>query len=66
MLKIIRLQGSSNWDLWFIRMEAVLIEKGYDKVMTSLTTTSATTEQESMLKKALAYIRLALSDGLLL
>ena len=66
MLKITRLQGSSNWDLWAIRMEAVLTEKGYYEVMTSPTTTPATTEQESMLKKALAYIRLALSDGPLL
>jgi hypothetical protein len=34
VLKIIKLQGSSNWELWAIRMEAVLIEKGYYDVMT--------------------------------
>jgi len=34
VLKITKLQGSSNWDLWAIRMEAVLTEKGYYDVMT--------------------------------
>lgn len=34
VLKITKLQGSSNWELWAIRMEAVLTEKGYNDVIT--------------------------------
>ena len=33
VLKISKLAGSANWDLWSIRMEAVLTEKGYLAIM---------------------------------
>jgi len=33
VLKIQKLAGSSNWDLWSIRMQAVLTEKGYLDIM---------------------------------
>jgi hypothetical protein len=68
VLKIQKLVRSSNWDIWAIRMEAVLTEKGYLDVITN-------TPKEEQLKnpvyiekaaKALAYIRLALADGPLL
>jgi predicted GNAT family N-acyltransferase len=76
VLKIQKLQGSSNWELWAIRMEAVLTEKGYYDVMTptdymetddhSPEQQAAHIERQSRGKKAIAYIRLALSDGPLL
>ena len=76
VLKITKLQGSSNWDLWAIRMEAVLTEKGYYDVMTPTEgmkldnptpeQQTASLERQNRAKKAIAYIRLALSDGPLL
>ena len=35
VLKITKLGGSSNYNLWSIRMESVLIEKGYFDIMVS-------------------------------
>ena len=61
ILKITRLNGSDNWDLWAIRMEAVLTEKGYFSVMTD-----PQNIEEERKAKALAYLRLSLSDGPLL
>ena len=66
-MKILRLQGSSNWELWAIRMEAVLTEKGYYDVMIPAAGPSMS-ESDIILrndraKRALAYIRLALCDG---
>ena len=69
ILKISRLQGSSNWELWAIRMEAVLTEKGYYNVMIPATEPIAEADlilRNDRAKRALAYIRLALSDGPLL
>jgi len=68
ILKIPKLLGSSNWDLWSIRMEAILIEKGYYDVMAiSLDTIDLSTytpEQINSIRdksnKACAYIRLAI------
>jgi hypothetical protein len=76
VLKIIKLQGSLNWDLWAIRIKAVLTEKGYYDVMTltegmkldNLTPEQQTAsfERQNRAKKAITYIRLALSHGSLL
>ena len=74
ILKVPKLLGSSNWDLWSIRMEAILIEKGYYDIMTTSISTLDpsvyTSEQIASIKekssKACAYIRLALGDGPLL
>jgi predicted GNAT family N-acyltransferase len=76
VLKIQKLQVSSNWELWTIRMEVVLTEKGYYNVMTPtdyMETDDYSSEQQaahikrqSRGKKAIVYIRLALSDGPLL
>ena len=69
VLKIGRLQGSANWDLWSIRMEAVLTEKGYYDVMIQPEIPISELELSEQVawvtksKKALAYIRLALADG---
>lgn len=61
VLRIPKLIGSENWEIWSIRMEAVLTEKGYYEIMTSEEPNNLTQS-----KKALAYIRLALADGPLL
>jgi gag-polypeptide of LTR copia-type len=61
ILKINRLQGSENDDIWAIRMEAVLTEKGYYTVMINPTETDG--EKRA---KALAFIRLSCADGPLL
>ena len=74
ILKIPKLLGSSNWDLWSIRMEAILIEKGYYEVVSisidTIDLSTYNTEQISNIRdksnKACAYIRLALADGPLL
>jgi hypothetical protein len=61
ILKITRLNGSENYDIWAIRMEAVLTEKGYFSVMTD-----PENIEDERKAKALAYIRLSLADGPLL
>jgi histone deacetylase 1/2 len=82
LLKIPKLQGSNNWDIWSIRIESILIEKGYvdlcqiseESFIASLNNENlspkeATTRLESrraLALKALAYIRLSLADGPLL
>ncbi len=68
ILKIPKLAGNANWDIWSIRMEAVLTEKGYldliinnpDDIMEEDNPDLIKKEKE---KKTLAYIRLGLSDG---
>ena len=70
-LKIDKLAGSSNWNLWSIRMEAVLIEKGYYEVMTTDPSTINNDDDNaeekakyySLALKATAQIRLALGNG---
>ena len=71
ILKVPKLIGSPNWDLWSIRMESILIEKGYDEVLTtSISIIDPTSGEYNRLKalsqKATAYIKLALADGPLL
>jgi hypothetical protein len=70
-LKIEKLTGSSNWDIWAIRMEAVLIEKGYYDVMTTDPNSAsvldiaddARRQYTSLSLKATAQIRLSLGNG---
>lgn len=68
ILKIQKLAGSSNWDLWSIRMQAVLTEKGYLDIMINEPTVNNLADPQyiSLTAKATAYIRLALADGPLL
>lgn len=32
-IKIPKLKGADNWDIWHLRMESLLIEKGYYDIM---------------------------------
>ena len=69
--KLPKLQGISNYDIWSIRIEALLIDKGYYDVMTTETSSlNLDLEENKILKekanKATAYIRLTLGDGPLL
>jgi hypothetical protein len=74
--KLPKLQGSPNYDLWSIRVEAILIEKDYIDVMqASISDSNAeslqiSNEQYNLLvnksKKACALLRLTLGDGPLL
>src|SRR5450759_2676830 len=68
VLKISKLAGSSNWDLWSIRMQAVLTERGYLDIMIDPPNPEKEQDPEYIQKaaKAAAYIRLALADGPLL
>lgn len=70
-LKIPRLQGSNNWDIWSIRMEAVLTSKGFIDVMTPapeepLGDPIRHAERAERSLKACSLIRLGLNDGPLL
>jgi hypothetical protein len=68
VLKISKLAGSANWDLWSIRMEAVLTEKGYLAIMVEPPNQEKEKDPDYIQQaaKATAYIRLALADGPLL
>jgi hypothetical protein len=68
VLKISKLAGSANWDLWSIRMEAVLTEKGYLAIMVDPPNQEKEKDPDYIQQaaKATAYIRLALADGPLL
>lgn len=57
-----KLEGSSNYDIWAIRMRALLTEKGYGKCLDPEIIDTPLEEQD----KATALIRLALKDGPLL
>ena len=69
IFKIPRLIGSSNYDIWSIKIEALLIQQGYLDVMTT-EITPLTAQESSLLEekasKAVSYIRLSLADGPLL
>lgn len=68
-IKIPRLKGSRDWDLWRLRMEAFLTDKGYyDAMVPSTEPISAEqlTQRREKSIKAAALIRLALEDGPLL
>ena len=72
-IPIPKLKGSKNWDIWYIRIESILIEKGYydvcsqpiSSVIDSLPAKELE-ERKQLSFKALAFIRLALEDGPLL
>jgi hypothetical protein len=74
--KLPKLQGTSNYDLWSIRIEALLTEKDYiDVMMTSISSQNAESLQITDIdynnlviksKKACALVRLTLGDGPLL
>jgi hypothetical protein len=68
-LKINKLGGSSNWELWQLRMQSILVEKGYWAVIRDNYMDVDDTSDEIILEnqaRALAYIRLYLGDGPLL
>ena len=65
-LKIHKLLGSKNYELWSMRMKAVLIGKDlWDTVADNshIDDSAATKPQRVRSQKALAAITLALSDG---
>jgi hypothetical protein len=80
IFKIPKLYNSDNWDIWSIRIESILIEKGYLDVcemsedayinsiqnLDPLEAEKALVARRALSLKALAYIRLALADGPLL
>ena len=61
-IKIPKLKGSSNYDIWSIRIKAYLIEKGYYDVFNA-NTARDTTEYYQASIKATALIRLTLDDS---
>ena len=70
--KIQRLKGSTNWDVWALRMEAYLTDKGYAIAMITPIFNEGTSKQqieaynreiEEKSPKAAAIIRLCLEDG---
>ena len=69
-----RLKGSQNWEFWALRMEAFIIDKGYETALYPVTPFDATTtteeaykvyliDRESKSHKAAALIRLSVEDG---
>jgi hypothetical protein len=69
-----RLKGSQNWEFWALRMEAYIIDKGYESALYPVVpydeSTGAKQEYEVYLRdreskslKASALIRLAVEDG---
>ena len=80
IFKIPKLSNSDDWDIWSLRIEAILIEKGYldvcqtsEEAFIESIANLDPREGEARLEahralslKALAYIRLALADGPLL
>ena len=65
--RIPKLIGSSNYDIWSIRIEAILVEKGYLKyILSNPATINSLDTLEENAYKATALIKLALEDGPLL
>ena len=62
-IKIPKLKGSSNYDIWAIRSKAFLIEKGYYDVLTANKETRTTSKYYQDSIKATALIRLTLEDS---
>ena len=69
-----RLKGSQNYEFWALRMEAFIIDKGYDLALYPITPFDAETttpieyqlylkDREAKSLKASALIRLAVEDG---
>ena len=70
-LKILNLRGSTNYEIWEIRMQAILTKRGYTDVMVPLPNKVLNTNEARILyelqsAKAVALIRLTLDDGPLL
>ncbi len=69
IFKIPKLQGSSNWDIWSIKIEALLTKEGYFKVIVSDLNDLPDDERDTLqekAEKATSLIKLALGDGPLL
>ena len=68
VLKLPKLRGSSNYEIWAIKIESVLIEKGLYSYITDsdLSSNIITPEQRNESLKATSLIRLSLEDGPLL
>jgi hypothetical protein len=72
--KIQKLRGASNYDVWSIRVEALLIEKGYNDIMNLPTLNQPSTDHSTeplyqlaeKRMKACSMLRLTLEDGPLL
>ena len=69
-----RLKGSQNWEFWSLRMEAYIIDKGYEnalypitpfdpKTITKVAYNAYLQDRENKSPRAAALIRLALEDG---
>ena len=69
-----RLKGSQNWEFWALRMEAYIIDKGYESALypvvlydektgTELEYEIYLRDRETKSPKASALIRLAVEDG---
>jgi hypothetical protein len=69
ILKIPKLKGSSNYDIWSIRVQSILVEKGYLEVIAEdyiNQTLDDSANLEQIANKATALIKLSLEDGPLL
>ena len=69
IFKIPKLQGSSNYDIWSIKIEALLTKEGFLEVIASdLSSYSEVTRTilEEKALKATSFIKLSLEDSLLL
>ena len=68
IFKIPKLKGSSNYDLWSIRIEAILVEKGYTYITTKRASQTSPEEARDLenKEKAIALIKLSLENSLLL
>ena len=67
--KIPKLKGSSNYDIWAIRLEALLTKEGFLDVITTDLNNYTEVERNNLAQKALqcsSYILLTLEDGPLL
>ena len=69
IFKIPKLKGSSNYDIWSIKIEALLTKEGYLEViahdLSSLSEATRVLLQDKAIK-ATSFIKLALEDGPLL
>ena len=67
--KIPKLKGSSNYDIWAIRLEALLTKEGFTEVINININNYTEVERNNLAQKALqcsSYILLTLEDGPLL
>ena len=72
IFKIPKLRGSSNYDIWSIRIQSILVEKGYLEVIAenfidkALDNTAQIEALKVIASKATTLIKLSLEDGPLL